>query len=322
MEHTCRTKTLQSLSNDMSKSKISLKHDLQRKEGVWNSKQKSDLIDSLLRSYPINPTYSIKEKGIISIIDGVQRLSTIRDFLDSKFALSKNLKPVVINGEEKIVAGLRFKKMDDDTKDVLLNSELQVYEITQYTDEDVREMFRRQNSGTALKPSQKLTSSQSKEVTHLLFELSSHPFFSKVLTPAQIKGDVDRDICREVLMLTSVSKDNPITSFRARDMKTFISDYKIDNNNTLKIKKALDTLDKAFAEKTKMPKTSISFIIFAMIKCINENKSPQKLTDKIKTFLAGYSKNEEYRQYCLQGTAGNANVLGRYEYWMDIVNTM
>ena len=154
-----------------------------------------------------------KRNGVLAIIDGVQRLSTIRDFIDSKFALSRNLKPVVINGEEKNIAGLRFKKMDENTQEALLNSELQVYEISEYTDEDVREMFRRQNGGTALKPSQKLTNSQSKELTHLLFELSSYPFIQKVLTPTQIKKDVDRDICREVLMLASASKEHPVTSF-------------------------------------------------------------------------------------------------------------
>lgn len=322
MEFTCRTRTLQALSKNIEKSKILLYHELQRKEGAWNSKQKSDLIDSLLRNYPINPTYSVKDNGILAIIDGVQRLSTIRDFLDSKFALSKNLKPVIINGEEKNIAGLRFKKMDNETKEALLNSELQIYEITEYTDEDVREMFRRQNAGTALKPSQKLTSSQSKELTHLLFELSSYPFIQKVLNPTQIKKDVDRDICREVLMLSSVSKDNPITSFRAKDMEDFVSNYEIDEEKVEIIKAALVKLDESFDENIKIPKTSISFIIYAMMRAIKDKKSTQKLVDIINDFLANYESNEEYKQYCLQGTSNNANVAGRLDYWRNIIRNL
>jgi len=322
MEFTCRTRTLQALSKNIEKSKILLSHELQRKEGAWNARQKSDLIDSLLRNYPINPTYSVKDNGVLAIIDGVQRLSTIRDFLGSKFALSKNLKPVVINGEEKNIAGLRFKKMDEDTQEALRNSELQIYEITEYTDEDVREMFRRQNAGTALKASQKLTSSQSKELTHLLFELSSYPFIHKVLTPTQIKRDVDRDICREVLMLASASKDNPVTSFRAKDMDDFVSNYEIDEGKVEDIKAALTELDTAFDENIKIPKTSVSFIIYAMMRVIKDNKSTQKLVDVIHNFLATYDTNEEYKQYCLQGTSNNVNVTGRLDYWRNVVKTL
>ena len=81
MDFTCRTKTLQALNKAMTKNIISLSHKLQRPEGQWNNKQKSDLIDSLLRKYPVNPTYAIKEEsGVLSVIDGIQRLSTVRDF--------------------------------------------------------------------------------------------------------------------------------------------------------------------------------------------------------------------------------------------------
>lgn len=88
MDYTSKTRSLQSLVKDMNKGIINLSHKLQRPEGQWNRKQRTDLIDSLLRHYPINPTYAIVEDdGILSIIDGVQRLSTIRDYIDNVFAL-------------------------------------------------------------------------------------------------------------------------------------------------------------------------------------------------------------------------------------------
>lgn len=52
-----------------------------------------------------------------------------------------------VNGEEKTLTGLKFNKLDKDTKDAILNSELQMYELTDCTEKDVREMFRRQNAG-------------------------------------------------------------------------------------------------------------------------------------------------------------------------------
>ena len=52
--------------------------------------------------YPINPTYAIvEEDGTLSVIDGVQRLSTIRDYIENIFALSKDINGIIINGEEK-----------------------------------------------------------------------------------------------------------------------------------------------------------------------------------------------------------------------------
>ena len=102
MDYTCRTKTLQALVKAMDKGTILLSHKLQRPEGQWNRKQKTDLIDSLLRKYPINPTYAIKEVGISSVIDGVQRLSCVRDFISDKFALSKDMESVIVNDEENL----------------------------------------------------------------------------------------------------------------------------------------------------------------------------------------------------------------------------
>ena len=45
MDYTCRTKTLQALAKAMDKNTISLTHKLQREEGQWNRKKKTDLID-------------------------------------------------------------------------------------------------------------------------------------------------------------------------------------------------------------------------------------------------------------------------------------
>jgi len=185
MDYTCRTKTLQSLNRAMGKGTILLSHKLQRPEGQWNKKQKTDFIDSLFRKYIINPTYGVKENGIISIIDGVQRLSTIRDFFDDKWALSKDMEPVLVNGEEKSLAGLKFSKLDEDTKNVILDFELQLYEMTDCTEKDIREMFRRQNAGKPLNARLIRVVYESDEFSDVIYDLSNHPFMYKITTPTQ-----------------------------------------------------------------------------------------------------------------------------------------
>ncbi|QOW61697.1 DUF262 domain-containing protein [Treponema pedis] len=68
---------------------IRLSPDFQRNE-VWNITKKSQLIESLMLNIPIPMFYvAADENGNWDVVDGLQRFSTIRDFIvDNKpFAL-------------------------------------------------------------------------------------------------------------------------------------------------------------------------------------------------------------------------------------------
>ncbi|GEM55512.1 hypothetical protein B0A58_10585 [Flavobacterium branchiophilum NBRC 15030 = ATCC 35035] len=55
---------------------------------VWDSHQKSRLIESILLRIPLPMFYLAEdEEGRITVVDGLQRLSTIKDFMDNKFPL-------------------------------------------------------------------------------------------------------------------------------------------------------------------------------------------------------------------------------------------
>lgn len=248
MDYTCRTKTLQALVKAMDKGTILLSHKLQRPEGQWNRKQKTDLIDSLLRKYPINPTYAIKEVGISSVIDGVQRLSCVRDFISDKFALSKDMESVIVNDEEKPLAGLKFSKLDDDTKDAILNSELQVYELTDCTEKDVREMFRRQNAGRPLNGRQLRVVHESDEFSEIVYSLATHPFMNKLMTKTQRKNGTDRDLIIQTLMLMETNQENDFTSFRTNDIDAFVVNHSdsISQDKVDMLEMALNKYDEAF----------------------------------------------------------------------------
>lgn len=57
---------------------------------VWNPKQKSELIESILMGIPL-PLIYVKEdeKGVYIIVDGKQRLNTLFSFINNEFALGK-----------------------------------------------------------------------------------------------------------------------------------------------------------------------------------------------------------------------------------------
>ena len=321
MDYTCRTRTLQALAKAIDKESILLKHKLQRPEGQWNRKQKTDLLDSLLRKYPINATYGIKENGVISIIDGVQRLSTVRDFLSDKFALSKDMESVIVNGEEKSLAGLKFSKLDDDTKDAILNAELQVYELTDCTEKDVREMFRRQNAGKPLNGKLMRVVHESDEFSDAIYSLAHHPFMNKIVSPTQRKNGADRDLIIQTLMLILTNQENDYTSFRTKDIDSFIidhSDEALEKIDTLK--EGMDKFDKSF-EKVKIPATSIPMILYSGYKVTKEHASFSKLIELINEFLNGYDTNDEYKQYVQSGTGSSTNVSGRLSYWKELIKS-
>lgn len=317
-------KPVQTITNKIKREQILFTHKLQRPEGVWNNNQKSLLIDSLLRGYLINPTYTVLENGKQYVIDGVQRLYSVYTFINDGYKLSKNLEPIIIDDETYEIAGKKYSKLDEKVRDELCSAQLQVCEISDYTDKDVREMFRRLNSGKPLNTAQKMTPDMSDELSDAVLNIISHPFFKKVLTPAQLKSSVDLSIAMEILMLSEISNEYDFGSFRRDDREKFIQYYndKVNVEKIEIIRQGLDKLDKSFDEKIKINKTTISFICYGAYRIIKDNKSFEKFMESVNNFLANYDSNDEYKTFTQQGTSSAESVKGRLEYWRNIIREL
>ena len=69
---------------------IDLAPDFQRLRGIWNAERKSRLIESLLLKIPLPVFYvASTEEENWTVVDGVQRMSTIYDFVKDRFPLSR-----------------------------------------------------------------------------------------------------------------------------------------------------------------------------------------------------------------------------------------
>ena len=316
-------KALQTLTNKIKRGNIIFTHKLQRREGVWSKSAKSLLIDSLLRGYPVNPVYTVIDEKQ-AVIDGVQRLSTCYDYINDGFALSKNLEPIELDGQMYEITGKKFSKLDDPVKDELMSAQIQVYEITEYTDKEVRDMFSRLNGGKPLNSVQKMTPEMSDDLSNTIFDIISHPFFAKVLTPAQLKSSVDQYIALEILMLSEINNEYDFGSFSRKDKEKFIEYYnnKVNIDKIKMVKQGLNKLDEAFDENIKIPKTSVSFIVYTYYRCIKDKKNTAKLTDLVKQFLDNYDSNEEYKSYIQNGTSSAESVKSRLSYWRKIIKEL
>lgn len=323
MDFTCKTRAVSSFAKEMQKGKYNTHHKLQRKEGQWSNRQRGELIDSLLRSYPIDPIRcEVKDDGIFYIFDGVQRSTNICSFLNGDYSLPRNLKPVMIDDKEYEIAGKKFAKLDEAVQDKIRNSEIQVYLFTNCTDEDIREMYRRQNNGKSLSNTQKRTAIESDQLSDIVFTLADHPFFDKILTKTQLKRDVSRDLIRETLMLIETNDENDFTSFSAKSIDGFLLWYadKINTDKTAILEQALDKFDELISD-IKLPVSSIPMILYCGYKVLRDKKSFTKLVEIVTNFASTYDENEEYKQLSSQGTTGRANVRGRFDYWRNLIKT-
>ena len=229
---------------------------------------------------------------------------------------------IVINGEEKNLSGLKFSQLDEDTQTELLNAELQVYRITDCTDQDIREIFRRQNAGKALSSKLVRVVYESDEFSDMVYSLANHPVMNKLMTKAQRKNGTDRDVIIQTIMLIASNQENQFTSFRAKDIDNFVSNY-ADQYLDIKdiLTEAMDKLDTSY-EEISIPATSIPQILYACYKIVKNKKSFSALTDKITEFVNTYDDNEEYKLFVQSGTTSSENVDGRFQYWRGIVKEL
>ena len=79
--------SLHQIKEMIDRNDINLTPDFQRNL-VWDSKRKCRLIESILMRIPLPMFYFAQDdEGRISVVDGLQRLSCIRDFMDNKLRL-------------------------------------------------------------------------------------------------------------------------------------------------------------------------------------------------------------------------------------------
>ncbi|MCI8464758.1 MAG: DUF262 domain-containing protein [Lachnospiraceae bacterium] len=330
MRTSSKERTLQWINNQYGKGNISFSHKLQRPIGQWNPRMKSLLIHSLLSGFPVNPIYIVEENGTLYTLDGSQRTSTCISYVNNEFAISKDTPDITItskeNGEsisrEYKIAGKKFKRLDEEVQNTLLACSLEFCTLSEYTENEVKEMFRRQNAGKPLNGKLLRIIKESDAFSDIVYELSTHPFMDKLVTKTQRKNGTDRDLIIQTFMLMETNQDQEFLSFRTKDIDVFVSEYsdRITDENVGMFKTALDRFHESF-EQIKIPVTSIPMILYSGYRILKEGKSFSKLTDLVNEFLNHYDTNEAYRKYVTSGTSSIENVKGRVEYWEGLIQS-
>lgn len=137
------TAPVSDLYNQMKSGELTVNRTYQRSQGLWPANARSYFIDSILNEFPF-PKVVIRQtvdlvtrKSKREIVDGQQRLTVIRDFIEDKFRLTR-----VSSG----YSGDLFGSLEEDVQARFLAYEVSMDVIVSATNDEVLEIFRRINS--------------------------------------------------------------------------------------------------------------------------------------------------------------------------------
>ncbi|MGS4881859.1 DUF262 domain-containing protein [Photobacterium damselae] len=174
---------LQTIFARIQDNSLDLQPDFQRAE-VWNPAKKKVLIDTILRGWQVPPVHVIldEENYVQEVLDGQQRLSAIRDFMNDKIKVNGNIEPLDDSLQE--LDGLFYSALPDKVKNRFNRYSIRVFEIVEYNQGEPGELFNRLNESLKLTSAEKRNAYVGilrKQMKHLVDTLKVNNVDSKFL---------------------------------------------------------------------------------------------------------------------------------------------
>ncbi|MDM8551641.1 DUF262 domain-containing protein [Desulfobacterales bacterium HSG2] len=170
--------TIESLVRRMKYDEIDMSPDFQRRDDVWDDRARSRLIESLLVRIPIPPFYldaSDEDRWII--IDGLQRLTTLKEFVINNSLILENLEYLTeFNGKKYRDIPRKFQRRIDETQVTTVLVEKGTPKNVMYN------IFKRINTGGQPLSAQEIRHAlQHGPGTKLIREIPENPKFREIL---------------------------------------------------------------------------------------------------------------------------------------------
>lgn len=282
----------------------------QRQADQWDKAKKSQFILSILIGKDLSEIIVYKKPdGNYAVIDGKQRITTLRGFLHNDFTLKLGSKeePHYLDkkkfSEETDEEGNRtFEGLEETYQDIIKNCKLRVEELINYTDEEADEQFKLKNSGIAVNLSQILKLGIKEDRAAKLQE-----FINDEATKRFKIGETSKkkDAVRDVIIKSILLINNPnITSFSTKDIYNELN--KLEDNE---FNGACEKLEKAFvalretdnSKRDWLTSTSIPFAMYALA-----NGADTKTVS-----ITINNKNGKFKAASQKGTSTKASIQDR-----------
>lgn len=195
--------TIDSIIKRIKNKELEFESLFQRKSGLWGVIQKSQLIESILLKIPLPAFYfDATDDDKWLIIDGLQRVGTIKEFVvDETFKL-KGLEFMVD------LEGLQFSELPRALQRRVEETNINTYLINPATPKNVKyNIFKRINTGGLVLEAQEIRNALFQgQAAVFLLEMSKIPEFIKA-TDGSIKSDrmLDREFCLRYVAFTELS---------------------------------------------------------------------------------------------------------------------
>lgn len=329
---------LPSLVNRLEHDEIDLNPDFQRHGNLWSPTNMSRLIESILLKLPLPIFYfdvSNPEKWIV--VDGLQRLSTIKKFMVDKTLKLKNLEFL------KELEGKNYDGLDRGFKRVFEGTQIVTYQIEAQTPKKVRySIFNRINTGGLPLNAQEIRQAlnQQGNGVKFLIEVTQNDIFKNIVNVPS-KRMLDRELALRFFAFKIF--ENSYNAFPYSNMGEFLDEAmeKLDNiTDTQELDKLrnelLETL--TFSEKILGKKHRFSRAIAANNKtktlnrslfdvitvCFSNINDKDKFFDNKKVFMNKFinllqDENSEFSKAITEGTSGKNAIEIRFKIMNELI---
>ncbi|MEQ6358005.1 DUF262 domain-containing protein [Lysinibacillus sp. M3] len=210
----------------ISRDEINISTEFNRRS-IWTIQQKSLLIESLLLRIPIPSFYFYEDnKWKLHVIDGVQRLTTIYEFINDYF----NLKTLNILHD---CRNMYFGDLPQKYKYRILQTQLQVNVIDARTPKQIQfEVLRRLNSGGTSLTAQELRNTVATEETrNLLNRMANNYFFQNIINSRNDRFQLQEYALRFIAFFRAYDPFHKEVLFTRGTMGDFLDDHFYEINN-------------------------------------------------------------------------------------------
>lgn len=146
----CETSDLEieTLYNRIKNKDVNLQPDFQRGE-VWSTQKKKKLIDSILRGWKIPPIHFVQgEDAVDEVLDGQQRLVSIRDFIDNEISIDGKLTP--LDEDIQSYHGKIYSELPEGIQRKFRKYIIIIVRLSEFCPEEPAELFYRLNQPATL----------------------------------------------------------------------------------------------------------------------------------------------------------------------------
>ncbi len=314
-----------------SPAKIILEVPFQRNQ-IWGEDRCSQLIESLIMNVPIPPLYfSEEEDGNWLVLDGLQRLSAIKNFFENEFSLQK-LEII------KELKKYKYKDLPPTAKNLLKDALLRINVIKKESHPDIKyDIFMRLNKGAVILNNQ--------ELRNCLYRGSFNNLLRSLVKDAQVLNVLNlRKPHERYLDAEFLLRHLAFSEFLKKDkeggyyldgykggLKSFMNDFMRDNQNieedklsefSKKVKATFEKVTAVFGQggllnpntKSKQINKALADVILLSLegKTLDVLQSRKKQIIKFKNDIL---KDETFIQAISRRTSDHTVIKTRFNMW-------